>query len=215
MAKKYLLVLLTALVLLVGVFLVRPRSASSPLKNNSLRQNKPPTAIPGETLIPPLSRAGERVTKKPFGIFITPQNSPVQPERFQGYHTGADFEIFPSELNLPVTVRAICSGTLIYKNYVSGYGGVVVESCILNNQPVTVLYGHLKLSSVSLTTGDKLSAGDNLGILGAANTSETDGERKHLHLSIHQGTSLELRGYVQNQSELHSFLNPCILICHN
>jgi hypothetical protein len=54
---------------------------------------------------PPMMRAGERVAKKPFGIFITPQSSPVQPEHFRGYHTGADFEIFPEELNVDVAVN--------------------------------------------------------------------------------------------------------------
>jgi len=57
---------------------------------------------------PPLDRAAERVSKKPFGIFITPQNSPVQPEKFRGYHTGADFEIFSDELDANVPVTAEC-----------------------------------------------------------------------------------------------------------
>jgi hypothetical protein len=64
---------------------------------------------------PPLTRAAERVTKKPFGIYITPKTSPVQPEKFQGYHTGTDFEIFPEELNIDVTVRAVCNGKLVLK----------------------------------------------------------------------------------------------------
>lgn len=36
------------------------------------------------TFQPSLDRAGERVTKKKFGQYITPQNSPVQSERFSG-----------------------------------------------------------------------------------------------------------------------------------
>ncbi|MCX6763259.1 MAG: M23 family metallopeptidase, partial [Candidatus Moranbacteria bacterium] len=133
----------------------------------------------------PLANAGKRITKKPFGIFITPKNSPVQPEKFQGYHTGTDFEIFLEELNMEVPVSAVCSGKLALKKYASDYGGVVVESCDLNNQPVTVIYGHLKLASITSNIGNNLNAGDKLGILGADKSAETGGERKHLHLGIH------------------------------
>jgi hypothetical protein len=44
-------------------------------------------AQPAGPFVAPLDRASGRVTKKPFGIFVTPQNSPVQPERFRGFHT--------------------------------------------------------------------------------------------------------------------------------
>ncbi len=163
----------------------------------------------------PLDRAGERVTKKPFGIFITPQNSPVQPERFRGYHTGADFEIFPDELNAEVPVFAVCSGTLKLKEYATGYGGVTIESCTLDNQPVTVVYGHLKLASITLTAGQSINAADKLGILGAAYSQETNGERKHLHLGFHKGTSINILGYVQTKTDLSGWIDPCLYVCHN
>ncbi|MCL5774898.1 MAG: hypothetical protein M1333_01655, partial [Patescibacteria group bacterium] len=57
-------------------------------------------------LFPPLDKALERVTKKPFGIKISPQNSPVSPERFSGFHTGVDFETFPDEQDTGVSVYA-------------------------------------------------------------------------------------------------------------
>jgi len=163
----------------------------------------------------PLDRAGERVTKKPFGIFITPQNSPVQPEKFRGYHTGADFEIFPEELNLDVPVRAVCPGRLKVKKYADGYGGVVVESCSLDGQLITVVYGHLRLASVDLAVGSDLKAGDVIGVLGNAYSSETSGERKHLHLGFHKGSGMNILGYVQNQSELSGWIDPCLYVCHN
>ncbi len=165
--------------------------------------------------VPPLDRAGERVTKKPFGIFVTPQNSPVQPERFRGYHTAADFEIFSEELNQDVPVRAICDGTLELKEYASGYGGVAVEACALDSQPITVIYGHLKLASISAKAGDKLKAGSAFGILGAAYSQETDGERKHLHLGIHKGGAINILGYVQNKAELSGWIDPCLYVCHD
>ena len=165
------------------------------------------------TWLTPLDRAKERVTKKYFGIFITPATSPVQPERFRGYHTGTDFEIFPEELNAPVTVSAICSGKLAMKKYATGYGGVAVESCVLNDQPVTVVYGHLKLASISHGAGDDLKTGDTLGQLGIAYSTETSGERKHLHLGIHKGSAIDILGYVQTKSALADWIDPCSYVC--
>jgi hypothetical protein len=162
---------------------------------------------------PPLDRAAERITKKPFGIYITPKTSPVQPERFQGYHTGTDFEIFPEELSADVPVRAICTGKIAVKRTASGYGGVLVQKCTLDNHPITVIYGHLKLASIAKNIGDTLNAGDEIGILGKAYSSETDGERKHLHLDIHKGSAVNILGYVQSQSQLSGWIDPCSLVC--
>ncbi|MDD5489906.1 MAG: M23 family metallopeptidase [Candidatus Moranbacteria bacterium] len=168
-------------------------------------------AAPTPVFGSPLDRAGERVTKKPFGIFVTPQNSPVQPEHFRGYHTGTDFEIFPEESNADVSVRAICDGKIAVKKTATGYGGVLVESCELDGQPITVIYGHLKLSSITNKVGDALAKGEEIGILGKAYSAETSGERKHLHLGVHKGTTVNILGYVQNQSELSGWIDPCSL----
>jgi hypothetical protein len=54
----------------------------------------------------------ERDSIRPFGIYITKQNSPVQPERFTGYHAGTDFETFPEEKDTDVVINAICDGKL-------------------------------------------------------------------------------------------------------
>ena len=159
-------------------------------------------------LILPLSEALNRVTKKPFGIHISPGNSPVNPERFTGYHTGADFEIFLGEENKDVSVFAICSGKLQVKEFGRGYGGTLVQACDINNQPVTVVYGHLKLTSVKAAVGNRLNAGDVLGILGKGYTLETDYERKHLHLGIHKGSGIDTRGYVATTSELNNWIDP-------
>ena len=181
---------------------------------SQLNQGQTKTANPSG-FQPPLLRSGERVTKKPFGIFITPQNSPVQPEKFRGYHASADFEIFPEELDIDVPVSAVCPGKLALKKYASGYGGVAVQNCTLSGSSITVIYGHLKLASISASSGDDIKVGDIIGILGADKSTETNGERKHLHLGFHKGTSISLLGYVQSQSELSGWIDPCLYICHN
>jgi hypothetical protein len=194
------------------------------VNNQVTPQNAPTANVPAENkntstvqslngFQPPLERPAERVTKKPFGIYITPKTSPVQPEKFQGYHTGKDFEIFPEELNADVAVHAICSGKIAVKRTASGYGGILVQNCTLDNQPITVIYGHLKLTSITKNAGDTLSAGDEIGILGKAYSSETDGERKHLHLGIHKGNAINILGYVQSKSQLSGWIDPCTLVC--
>lgn len=161
----------------------------------------------------PLSRAGERVTKKPFGIHIEPKTSPVQPEKFRGYHTGTDFETFSEERKIDVSVKAVCSGTIAVKRSATGYGGVVVSRCELSGEQVTVVYGHIALGSVTAEIGDSVEKGDVIGLLGAAGSTDTDGERKHLHLSIHRGGVIDIRGYVADKQALAAWLDPCEFFC--
>ncbi|MHB8871187.1 MAG: peptidoglycan DD-metalloendopeptidase family protein [Candidatus Doudnabacteria bacterium] len=191
-SKKVLYI--SILLLLAGFFFLRQNKAIAPTEQKTNISNIP------------LEGAKDRVTKKPFGILISKATSPVQPEKFGGYHTGADFETFADEQNKDIQVRAICEGDLILKKTATGYGGVAVQACNLNEQPVTVIYGHLKLSSIK--TEGLLKKGDVIGILGKGYSSETDGERKHLHLGIHKGTTINILGYVQKQDDLKNWINP-------
>lgn len=154
----------------------------------------------------------ERITKKPFGMFITPETSPVSPEKFTGYHTGVDFEVEENEDETQLNVLTICSGELIYKNWVNGYGGVVIQACAYNDQPVTVLYGHINLHSVELSVGTTVEKGMFLATLGKGYSEQTDGERPHLHLAVHKGAEQELRGYVQTEEELSNWIDPMELL---
>jgi len=149
-------------------------------------------------------------TKKVFGQYITPQNSPVQPEKFTGYHTGVDIE--QAQDNADVPVYSIADGVIKYTNYVSGYGGVIIIEFSYQDQAYTALYGHIRLSSASISEGDKVSKGQQLAVLGTSYSSETNGERKHLHFAIHKGNSIDYRGYVQNQSELSDWIDPNTII---
>ena len=97
----------------------------------------------GSFFAPPLERLSERKVVKPFGIYITPQTSPIQPERFSGYHTGVDFEILPAEKNLSVAVLAICDGELLVKRWAGGYGGVAGQACGIASEPGTGNFCHL------------------------------------------------------------------------
>lgn len=157
--------------------------------------------------IAPLENFKERITKKPFGIYITPTDSPIQPERFQGYHTGTDFEIFLSEENEDIEIKSICSGNIIFKDRVKGYGGAIVQSCYIDSQPVTVIYGHLDSDKSTINTDDHIEKGTHISSLADNNSYYSGYERKHLHLGIHKGENIELRGYVSNKDELADWID--------
>lgn len=182
---------------------------------NSGQQSSTSTSPNGqasETITPsvfsaPIANWQTRVTKKSFGIYITPQNSPVQPERFSGYHTGVDFETFADEQNIDISIYAICDGPLLTKITATGYGGIAVQRCKLDKDDITAIYGHLRLSSISANVGQELKADDKLAVLGTGFSQETDGERKHLHLGIHKGAAINIEGYVQNPAGLESWIH--------
>ena len=201
--KKIYFLLIIILIVLAVPFL---------LQNDKQKENFEEQSIDFQ---PPLSEISKREIKKTFGIYITPENSPIQPERFKGYHTGVDFEIFPQELNKDVPVYAICSGELKLKQFSSGYGGLVVQMCQLNEKPITVVYGHLRLSSLINKIGDNLDIGDNIGLLGDDKSSETDYERKHLHISIYNDSEINIQGYVNSQEELLNWIDPCLYVCYD
>jgi murein DD-endopeptidase MepM/ murein hydrolase activator NlpD len=88
------------------------------------------------------------------------------------------------------------------------YGGVVVQQCELEKQPVTIIYGHLKFTSITISTKVIMKAGEKIGILWKGYSSETDWERKHLHLGIHKGKTINILGYVSLSKYLSDWIDP-------
>lgn len=164
--------------------------------------------LAASTLVVPVTGFFDRITKKPFGIYITPKTSPIQPEKFTGYHTGADAETIPAEQATDIPVFSIAVGTVAFVGHVNGYGGVLVIRHSTNGKTVTCLYGHIRLTSVTVKAGESVAAGQKVAVLGTGFTSETDGERRHLHLSLHAGSAIDYRGYVQKKGELSTWLDP-------
>lgn len=156
-------------------------------------------------LVEPIEDFYNRITKKEFGQYITKQNSPVQPERFSGYHTGVDIEYVDTEYDVPVV--SIADGTVVLSRWVSGYGGVTIIKHEIKGIFYYVIYGHLDPDSI-LNVNKKIKQGERIGILGEDKSNETDGERKHLHFAIYKGNKINLLGYVQNQGELKNWIDP-------
>jgi dienelactone hydrolase len=154
-------------------------------------------------LVAPVKEFQDRITLKNYGTYVEPGNSPVDPERFQGFHTGVDAE-FPEEGEVPVF--AITDGEILLARVVNGYGGVIMIKHTIQGQDYSVLYGHLDPDSI--TTQNQVKAGEQIAVLGEGFTSETDGERKHLHFSIKPGTNTDLRGYVDSEAKLKEWIDP-------
>jgi murein DD-endopeptidase MepM/ murein hydrolase activator NlpD len=152
----------------------------------------------------PIAEFKKRLTKKFFGTYVTPQNSPIYPEKFTGFHTGVDVEY--GDITTDVPVYSIADGEVIYSGYVSGYGGFIA----IQYPQYIGIYGHLKPSSL-IVNKSIVKKGDKIAVLGQAYSTETDGERRHLHFAILKGTKLDFRGYVQNQSELSLWIDPLTL----
>ncbi len=201
--------------LIVTVFLIAAGCTVGPAADSLRDQKEEVSAVNDEgatqesdaEIVAPISHAKDRVIKKPFGLKVSPSNSPVKPEKFTGYHSGVDFEAFPDEKDSDVVISAVCSGKLATKRTAQGYGGLVTQQCTIDGEPVTVIYGHMRLSSVQVAIGSELKAGDRLGLLGTGYSVETDNERKHLHLGIVKGHGSDIRGYVSDPSLLSSFLD--------
>lgn len=157
-------------------------------------------------LVPPVQGFFEGITLKKFGTYITPANSPVQPERFTGYHAGVDAE-FTDQPNVDIPVLSVAPGTVELARWVSGYGGVMVIRHEISNLTFLALYGHLRLSSLP-AIGDTVGRGQQIAVLGQAGSNDTDGERKHLHFAVLKGQAVDLRGYVQTQGELSAWYDP-------
>lgn len=124
------------------------------------------------------------------------------PTQFTGYHVADDLEINKGEENQNVPVYAVSDGKITFAGPVGGYGGSILLS--IANDSHTALYGHIKLSSLKVKAGDSVKAGQELAYLGNAFSSETGGERKHLHFGIYNGKGIYYRGYESSEATVRN-----------
>lgn len=208
------------IILLVGGFYAfrkfrKPTNTSS---NAAQTSSQTPTSQPSPSAATsqlsangldfPIAEFKQRITKKPFGIYITRENSPIQPERFTGYHTGDDVEY--QDVTADVPVYAAADGTVVLSETASGYGGVFMLEIDLQGAKHTILYGHIRPSSLP-QVGQNVTKGKQIGLLGTGYSSETDGERRHLHFAVLSDNRADIKGYVQTQSALSAWIDPLSL----
>ena len=150
-------------------------------------------AVDGAIYVP-LKGFFARQTENPFGVF--------RDSKFNGYHSGVDAEISPGDMDKDVPVYSIYTGTVASVENASGYGGVVTIWHRLGDSQVLGIYGHLRLRDIKVSRGQKVKSGEIIGYLGANYSSETDGERKHLHFGINKSGKKSILGYVDTLEEL-------------
>lgn len=154
-------------------------------------------------VVEPVENFREGVLYKDYGLYVSPSNSPVEGERFTGYHTGLDIE---SMEDIDTSVLAVEDGVVEFRDVVDGYGGVLILSHEIDGEVYSFLYGHLDPDSMILE--DRVEKGEEIGVLGEGFSEETDGERKHLHLGVKPGVDLDARGYVASEDELLEWIDP-------
>ncbi len=153
----------------------------------------------------PMKNYSSRIKYKGFGTYVDEnfyEKAPkIFPTHFYGFHAAVDLEATAAEEKSNVPVYVVTTGKILYVGEVQGYGGVVLQQ--IDNDHIA-LYGHIKLSSLSLNVGDTAAAGQRICYLGNAYSAETGGERKHLHFGIHKGTDLYFLGHEQTRKELNA-----------
>jgi len=221
--KKYLFSYIMFILIIIGLvlFLVESDKINNQVNSNvtqiSSVQNTQPvtqTVVSNQTVTQvndltfPIDQFKERITKKFFGTYVTPQNSPISPERFTGHHTGVDIEY--QDVMGDVSVFAITDGTVIASQWVSGYGGVIILRVKIAGVDHNVLYGHLWSSSM-VKIGYGVTRGEKMGVFSTGYSAETDDERRHLHFSVLSDNRIDYKGYVQTKSELSGWIDPMTL----
>ncbi|MDP3764603.1 MAG: M23 family metallopeptidase [bacterium] len=161
-------------------------------------------ATNGEIYLP-IKNFYNNQTVNPFGVY--------RAGRFVGYHSGVDIEIEEEDLDKNIPVYSIYGGEVTKVGEASGYGGVVaIKHNFEGNKDLTSVYGHLRLRDIKVSEGQKITSGYLIGYLGAAYTSETAAERKHLHFGLSKNSDLDIKGYVDTLAELSNWLNPRVFM---
>lgn len=182
----------------------------------------PPTPSPvaQAKVVYPIDQFVARATENLYGTYF-PAGGTSNPDikvcgskstYYVGYHTGTDLETFSNEADVAVPVVAVADGTVRQIGPVSGYGGLIVLDVVLGGNDYTAYYGHLNLSTSTLKSGNKVTAGEKLADLGPACSSPNGFVRKHLHFGLHQGTAIDVKGYVPTQSDLSAWTDAKALL---
>ncbi|MCT4795451.1 murein hydrolase activator EnvC family protein [Exiguobacterium alkaliphilum] len=107
------------------------------------------------------------------------------------FHNGIDIA---GPVGTPI--HAAQTGTVTTAGWGGAYGNHVIITHVINGQVWTTVYAHL--SSVSVSAGQRVSQGQNIGGMGSTGNSTGS----HLHFEIHRG------GYSYSSSSAGNTVNP-------
>ncbi|SDH65229.1 murein hydrolase activator EnvC family protein [Alteribacillus bidgolensis] len=122
--------------------------------------------------VPSVNASGELM--RPATGSVTSEYGP----RWGRMHHGTDIGQ-GGRSNVPIVAAA--DGTVVQAKYMNGYGNTVLISHRIDGKQITTLYAHM--SSTSVSSGESVSKGDTIGIMG--NTGASQGP--HLHFEVHEG----------------------------
>jgi len=177
----------------LAIFILSGCSTSPPMSTFGDLTEESPSSV---TL--PVDEYEARRSFKGFGEYID--------DRFVGYHVADDIEFTDADEAVPV--YAIADGTVVYANWVSGYGGLLILEHVIDGVIYQALYGHVDPASLTQKIGESVLMGQQVAVLGDESLQETDGERKHLHFGLHKGTERRFQGYEASSEEVEYWINP-------
>lgn len=141
-------------------------SSEEPEQETPPVASSPPASTGNGTFIVPTTGR----TSSPFGY----RTHPIFGD--QRLHAGIDFAA-PS--GTPVVAAG--SGVVSTAGYMNSYGNVIMISHYIDGKTYTTLYAHL--SSISVSPGQTVNQGENIGNVG----STGDSTGPHLHFEVHPG----------------------------
>ena len=150
----------------------------------------------------PIEGYAERRTFNAFGEYS--QGS------LQGYHVGDDIE-YTDTIGDSIPVFSIAEGVVARLGNVSGYGGVIMVTHRIDGKELNAIYGHIDASSTGLEVGERVEKGQFLAGLGAHESEQTDGERKHLHFALYDPmrfSNTPINGYELQEERISLWINP-------
>ena len=156
-------------------------SSSSPVKNSGSSEVK--SSAPKYSAPAPSSSPG--LFMRPSAGYYTSGYGP----RWGKSHGGID-------IATPGTVPIVASASgVVSRSYKSSsYGNVVFITHYINGQQYTTVYAHMRDNSVKVSTGQTVSKGQQIGLMG--NTGRSTGQ--HLHFEVHKGPWTADKRYVVN-----------------
>ncbi len=140
-------------------------------KNNNGTVSAP---SPSKPVAPPASNTGGFI--KPAAGAFTSGFGPRVVNGKPGFHYGVDIA---QGGHVPVVAAA--GGIVIKAHYSSSYGNVVYMTHNISGKQYTTVYAHL--ASMNVSTGQTVSQGQQIGVMG--NTGQSYGQ--HLHFELHVG----------------------------
>ena len=118
--------------------------------------------------------------QKPLDNYVVGQNI------FGAYNIVKDYPIRhlgeDSVASANTSVYAIANGQVKFTGFTGGYGGTIIIEHDTGSEYVCSIYGHLRTSAIQVVSGQEITKGQYLGVVGT--TAENGGWGEHLHLGI-------------------------------